>query len=169
MNGQKLSAVPGTLPTGKGEVCHIGVDAQSGLVHTVIGTAGNVSDVTQAQALLDGDETDAFGDSGYQGVEKRTESLELPVTWHGAMRPGKRKLLPGTALGDLLKQIEHAETSIRAKVERLFHVVKNLSGYRKTRYQGLAKNTAQLFSPFGLTNLMLARRWLLNANGQVAS
>ena len=152
-----------------GMKAHIGVDAQSGLVHTVIGTAGNVSDVTQAQALLHGDETDAFGDSGYQGVEKREESLELPVTWHVAMRPGKRKLLPGTALGDLLEQIEHAKASIRAKVEHPFHVVKNLFGHRKTRYKGLAKNTAQLFSLFGLANLVLARRWLLNTNGQVAS
>jgi IS5 family transposase len=48
-----------------GMKAHIGVDAQSGLVHTVIGTASNVSDVTQAQALLHGDETDVFGDSGY--------------------------------------------------------------------------------------------------------
>jgi IS5 family transposase len=152
-----------------GMKAHIGVDAQSGLVHTVIGTAGNVSDVTQAQALLHGDETDAFGDAGYQGVEKRAENLELPVNWHIAMRPGKRKFLPGTVLGDLLERIEHAKASIRAKVEHPFHVVKNLFGHRKTRYRGLAKNTAQLFSLFGLSNLVLARRWLLNANGQVAS
>jgi IS5 family transposase len=152
-----------------GMKAHIGVDAQSGLVHTVIGTAGNVSDVTQAQALLHGDETDAFGDAGYQGVEKRAENLELPVNWHVAMRPGKRKLLPGTALGDLLEPIEHAKASLRAKVEHPFHVVKNLFGHRKTRYQGLAKNTSQLFSLFGLANLVLARRWLLGTNGQVAS
>lgn len=78
-----------------GMKAHIGVDAQSGLVHTVIGTAANVSDVTQAQALLHGDETDAFGDAGYQGVEKRAESLDVSVTWHVAMRPGKRKALRG--------------------------------------------------------------------------
>lgn len=59
---------------------HIGVDAHSGLVHTVIGTAGHVSDISQAQALLHGDETDAFGDAGYQGVDKREEHLETPVT-----------------------------------------------------------------------------------------
>jgi IS5 family transposase len=152
-----------------GMKAHIGVDAQSGLVHTVIGTAGNVSDITQAQALLHGDETDVFGDAGYQGVEKREENLEVPVTWHVAMKPGKRKTLPGTALGDLLEQLEHAKASIRAKVEHPFHVVKNLFGHRKTRYKGLAKNTAQLFSLFGLANLMLARRWLLDANTQVAS
>jgi IS5 family transposase len=152
-----------------GMKAHIGVDAQSGLVHTVIGTAGNVSDITQAQALLHGNETDVFGDAGYQGVEKREENLEAPVTWHVAMKPGKRKTLPGTALGDLLERIEHTKASIRAKVEHPFHVVKNLFRHRKTRYKGLAKNTAQLFSLFGLANLVLARRWLLDANTQGAT
>ena len=148
---------------------HIGVDAQSGLVHTVIGTAANVSDVTQAQAALHGDETDAFGDAAYQGIEMRAESQEVPVTWHVAMRPGKRKALPGTLLGDLLERIEHAKASIRAKVEHPFHVVKNLFRHRKTRYRGLAKNTAQLFSLFCFANLVLARRWLLDTNTQGAS
>jgi len=152
-----------------GMKAHIGVDAQSGLVHTVIGTAGNVSDVTQAQALLHGDETDVFGDSDYQGVEKREESQGATVAWHVAMKPGKRKTLPGSALGDLLERIEHAKASIRAKVAHPFHVVKNLFGHRKTRYKGLAKNTAQIFSLFGLANLLLARRWLLSANSQITS
>ena len=152
-----------------GMKAHIGVDAQSGLVHTVIGTAANVHDITQAQALLHGDETNAFGDAGYQGVEKREENLELPVTWHVAMRPGKRKALPKTTEGELLEKIEHAKASIRAKVEHPFHVVKNLFRHRKARYKGLAKNTAQLFSLFGLANLMLARRWLFDANTQGAS
>lgn len=152
-----------------GMKAHIGVDVQSGLVHTLIGTAANVHDITQAQALLHGDETDAFGDAGYQGVEKREENRELPVTWHVAMRPGKRKALPKTTLGELLERIEHTKASVRAKVEHPFHVVKNLFRHRKARYKGLAKNTAQLFSLFGFANLILARRWLLNAHAQVAS
>ena len=152
-----------------GMKAHIGVDAQSGLVHTVVGTAANVHDVTQAQALLHGDETDVFGDAGYQGVEKREENLELPVNWHVAMRPGKRRALSGTLLDELLEKVEHAKASIRAKVEHPFHVVKNLFRHRKTRYKGLAKNTAQLFTLFGFANLMLARRWLLCADSQVAS
>lgn len=57
-----------------GMKAHVGVDATSGLVHTVIGTAGNIADVTQAHALLHGDETAALGDAGYQGVEKRPET-----------------------------------------------------------------------------------------------
>jgi IS5 family transposase len=40
-------------------------------VHTLVTTAGSVHDVTQAQDLLHGEETDVFADSGYRGVEKR--------------------------------------------------------------------------------------------------
>ena len=152
-----------------GMKAHIGVDAHSGLVHTVVGTAANVSDVTQAQALLHGEETVAFGDAGYQGVEKRDENLECPVTWHIALRPGKRKALKDTPQGKLVDWIEHTKASIRAKVEHPFHVVKNLFRHRKTRYRGLAKNTAQLFSLFGFANLVLARRRLFDLNAQGAS
>lgn len=76
-----------------GMKAHIGVDAESGLAHTVIGTAANVNDVTQAAALLHGDETDVFADAGYQGVAKREEAKDLAVNWHIAMRPGKRRAL----------------------------------------------------------------------------
>ena len=152
-------------------MAHIGFDAHSGLVHTVIGTAGNVSDVTQAQALLHGEETAAFGDAGYQRVEKREESQGSEVEWHVAMKPCKRKLLEGTELGRLVAQLEHTKASIGAKVEHPFHVVKNLFKHRQTRYRGLVKNTAQLFSLFAMANLVLTRRWLfaLRPEGQKCS
>ena len=137
-------------------------------MHPLIGTAGHVSDVTQTQALLHGDETDVFGDAGYQGVEKREENLELPVTWHEAMRPSQRRALAKTTEGEWLEYLEHTKASIRAKVEHPFHVVKNLFRHRKARYKGLMKNTAQLFSLFGFANLVLARRWL-NRHTQVAT
>jgi len=148
---------------------HIGADAQTGLVHTLIGTAANVHDVTQVSALLHGSETDVFGDAGYQGVEKREENLELPVTWHIAMRPSNRKALPKTMAGELMEKLEHMKASIRAKVEHPFHVVKNLFVHRKTRYKGIAKNTAQMFSLFGFANLLLARRWLCSSDSQITS
>ena len=66
---------------------HVGVDAESGLVHTVIGTAANVNDVTQAGALLPGQATSAFGDAGYRGVDKREEAKG--PTWLVAMQPRK--------------------------------------------------------------------------------
>jgi len=73
-------ADPGASPAGPHRrVRCLDVDATSGLVHTVIGTAGNVADVTQAHALLHGDETAALGDAGYQGVEKRPENIGKTV------------------------------------------------------------------------------------------
>jgi IS5 family transposase len=57
-----------------GMKAHIGVDADSGLVHTVRGTSGNVGDVIEANGLLHGHETDAFGDAGYQGVDQRPDA-----------------------------------------------------------------------------------------------
>jgi IS5 family transposase len=152
-----------------GMKAHIGTDAESGLVHTVVGTAANVADVTQANALLHGEETDVLGDAGYQGVEKREENKALDVRWHVAMRPGKRRVLPTDRLGRLMEQYEHAKARVRAKVEHPFHVVKNLFHHRKTRYRGLAKNTAQLFSLFGLANLVMARRRLLALDTRGAS
>jgi IS5 family transposase len=152
-----------------GMKAHIGVDASSGLVHTVIGTAGNVADVAQAHALLHGEETFALGDAGYQGVEKREENQGKSMTWHVAMRPGKRRALPQDRFGWIQEQLEKMKASLRAKVEHPFHVVKNLFKHRKTRYKGLAENNAQLFSLFGMANLMLAGRRLMALDTRGAS
>ena len=145
-----------------GMKAHIGVDLDSGLVHTVLTTPANVNDVTQAHGLLHGQETVALGDAGYQGVERRPESLRQPVTWHVALRPGVRRALPDDALGRLQERIEQVKASLRAKVEHPFHIIKNLFKHRKARYRGLAKNQAQLFTLFGLANLLLAG-WRLRA------
>ena len=145
-----------------GMKAHIGVDADSGLVHTVVGTAANVNDVTQAHALVHGAETDVFADAGYQGVGKRDETQEINVNWHVAMRPGKRKVLDkSTPMGAILDQLERAKASIRAKVEHPFRVIKRQFGHVKVRYRGLAKNTAQLHTLFALSNLWMVRRTLL--------
>ena len=152
-----------------GMKAHIGVDASSGMVHTVIGTAGNVADVAQAHALLHGKETFALGDAGYQGVEKREENQGKSVTWHVAMRPGKRRALPQDRFGWIQEQLEKMKASLRAKVEHPFHVVKNLFKHRKARYKGLAKNNAQLFSLFGMANLVLAGRRLMAFDARGAS
>ena len=152
-----------------GMKAHIGVDAKSGLVHAVIGTAANVSDVSQTHALVHGEESDVFGDAGYQGVEKRSENQGSTAEWHIAMKRGKRKALPKDAMGKLMERFEKLKASIRAKVEHPFHVLKNLFKHRKTRYRGLAKNEAQLFSLFGLVNLVLARKRLMSLDAQGTS
>ena len=151
-----------------GMKAHVGVDMGTGLVHTVVGTAGNVPDVTQAHALLHGGEKIVLGDAGYQGVAKRPENEGKDIDWCTAMRPSVRKALKTSAPGCALEQFEQVKASVRAKVEHCFHVVKCLFKHRKTRYRGLGKNNAQLLSLFGLANLVLARRYLGTVHTQVA-
>ncbi len=146
-----------------GMKAHIGVDADSGLVHTVRGTAGHVSDVVEANALLHGEETEGFGDAGYQGVDKRPDA-KPGVRWNIAMRPGKRANLKKDSVVDqLYDQLERLKASMRAKVEHPFRVIKRQFGHVKVRYRGLAKNTAQLHTLFALSNLWMARRALVPA------
>ncbi len=152
-----------------GMKAHIGVDVDSGLIHTVVTTAAHVSDVTQAHALLHGEETTVFGDAGYQGVEKREENQNTDVTWYVALRPGKRRALPDTESGRLRERIEQQKARVRAKVEHPFHIVKNVFAFKKARYRGLAKNAAQLFALFGLANLLIAKRRLFALHAQGAS
>lgn len=142
-----------------GMKAHIGVDAESGLVHAVIGTAANVNDVTQGHALLHGQEEVVIADAGYQGAQTRPEATG--VAWQIAMRPGKRRGLPDTAWGRMLDEAERLKASVRAKVEHPFRVVKRQFGYVKVRYRGLKKNTAQLTTLFALSNLWMARGRLL--------
>jgi len=149
-----------------GMKAHIGVDAESGVVHTVNGTAANVNDVTQATALLQGEEAVVFADAGYQGVAKREEAKDLDVDWHIAMRPGRRRALdPSRQVDRLLDKVEQLKASVRAKVEHPFRVVKQQFGYAKVRYRGLAKNTARLTMLFALSNVWMVRRQLLATQG----
>jgi len=144
-----------------GMKAHIGVDADSGLVHTVRGTSGHVSDIAEGNTLLHGQETVAFGDAGYQGIEKRPDA-KTGVTWHVAMRPGKRKALNKENEADaLIDQAEKLKAGIRAKVEHPFRVIKRQFGFVKVRYRGLKKNTAQLITLFALSNLWMVRSKLM--------
>ena len=145
-----------------GMKAHIGADAESRLVHTVRGTSGNV---VEGSSLLHDDETVAFGDAGNQGIEKRPDA-NAHVTWHVAMRPGKRKALNKENAGDaLIDKAEKIKASIRAKVEHPFRVIKRQFGFLKVRYRGLMKNTAQLVTLFSLPNLWMVRATLMGAQG----
>ena len=136
-----------------GMKAHIGVDSETGIVHSMSATAANSHDITEAHNLLHGGETVVWGDAGYQGVHKREENQGLEVAWLVAMRPGKRRQLdPGSdeALA------EQAKALVMAKVEHPFLRVKGLFGYGKVRYRGLMKNTQRLALLFGLGNLLTA-------------
>ncbi len=151
-----------------GMKAHIGVDDESGLVHSVVGTAANVADVTQVAKLLHGEEHMVGADAGYTGVEKRPEHDGREVIWQiAARRSTYKKLSKRSALYKAKRKIEKAKAQVRAKVEHPFRVIKRQFGYVKTRFRGLAKNTAQLVTLFALSNLWMARRHLLANAGEV--
>jgi IS5 family transposase len=143
-----------------GMKAHIGVDASSGLVHHVAGTAANVADIVMADQLLHGAEVDVFGDAGFTGIHKRAEHQQRSVNWWIAMRPGKRKQLSYSEKDCWRERVETVKAKIRAKVEHPFRIIKQQFGYTKVRYKGLAKNTAQLFTLFALANIWMARKAL---------
>jgi IS5 family transposase len=148
-----------------GMKAHIGVDHISGLVHSLVGTPANTSDVTQVHALLHGEEKAVFGDSAYQGAGKRKENSARTVLWFVSLKPHtRRKYSKEYDLKEMVEKLERAKARIRSKVEHAFHVIKNLFKHKKTRYRGLAKNTAQLFTLFGFANLMRAKRSLIDAH-----
>lgn len=112
-----------------GMKAHIGADADSELVRTVICTPANTNGVTQAQAPLHGEEEIAFGDAGYQDAHKRSEATMKK--WHVAMLPGKRrKLDPSDARDALVNEIARLKASVRAKVEYPFRVLERQFGFR---------------------------------------
>ncbi|WEN13867.1 IS5 family transposase [Rhodanobacter sp. AS-Z3] len=148
-----------------GMKAHIGVDVESGLVHTVTTTPANVGDVTEVDKLLHGQEKTVHADAGYQGAEKRAPKRGR--TWHIAAKRGSVKAMPEGDLKDAVKHTEHMKAAVRAKVEHPFRVVKRQFGYQKVRFKGLLKNTAQILTLFALSNLWMVRRTLLASAGEV--
>ncbi len=150
-----------------GYKAHIGVDEESGIVHHIKVTSANVHDVTVVPDLLYGEEERVHGDSGYTGAEKRDEAIKRnkdgkKIKYKINRKPSTIKKLSKSGKYAAKKR-EKEKSSVRAKVEHVFAVVKKLFGYRKTRYRGLLKQTAKLNMMFALANLYLADRESLAA------
>ena len=143
-----------------GMKAHIGADRDSKLVHSVVVTAANVADITKTAELLHGQETQVHADAGYTGVEKRAEivALEPRIDWQVARKRGPLKAMMEGAEKETLKAVEQAKASVRAFVEHPFHILKNIFRHRKVRYRGLAKNGHQLYTLFGLANVVIGGR-----------
>ena len=139
-----------------GMKAHIGVDAETGLAHSLETTAANAADVSTAHAVLHGGEETVWGDAGYQGVGGREENKDRDVDWETAMKPGRRRQLDGSGPEEAA---EKRKASVRAKVEHPFLYVKRHFGYAKVRYRGLAKNTQRIALLLGFTNLLVAGRY----------
>jgi IS5 family transposase len=143
-----------------GMKAHIGADRDSKLVHTVVVTAAHVADVTKTAELLHGQETQVHADAGYTGAEKREEitALNRTINWQIAVKRGQIKKMEEGPEKEGLKAAEKAKASVRAFVEHPFHLIKNIFRHRKVRYRGLAKNGHQLYTLFGLANLVIGAR-----------
>lgn len=145
-----------------GMKAHIGADTANGLVHTVIGTAAKVPDVTMTDSLLHGAEKAVFGDKGYTTGDRTLSASDAKV---GPLWCFPYKKPAGGELPEWKFEINRRLSQLRARVEHPFRVVKRQFGFTKVRYRGLAKNTAQLKTLFALSNLYLVRRQLLAATG----
>ena len=145
-----------------GYKAHIGVDKDSGLVHHVEVTSANVHDVEMTPKLMTGDESEIYGDSGYIGAEKRQDAIirnrqGKKIRYKQNRKPTQIKKLSASGQWKA-KKAEHQKSSVRAKVEHVFAVIKGQLRYRKTRYRGLRKQTAKLNMLFALANLVLTDR-----------
>jgi IS5 family transposase len=130
-------------------------------------TAANVHDVTVTSRLLTGEEKTVYGDSGYLGAEKRDDAVThnndgKKIRYNINRRPSQRKKNSVRSQGQI-KRREREKSSVRAKVEHVFGIVKGLFGYRKTRYKGRRKQAAKLHMMFALANLFLADKRCLTA------
>ena len=139
-----------------GMKCHIGVDAGSGLVHTITVTAANAHDITEAANLIREDDEVVYGDSGYIGIEKRPEIKENEhlsnIDFRINRRPHSLPKVSDCAI-DWERYIENRKSSVRSKVEHAFRIIKCQFGYRKTAYRGLKKNENRLYAMFACANL----------------
>jgi len=140
---------------------HIGADKR-GIVHTVRATNAAVADITQLPDLLHGQEREVFGDQAYWKEDDRALLESWGVRYRINRRPSRRPL------SQRWRMINRARSRTRARGEHAFRVVKQLWGFAKVRYRGLAKNLARAQTMFALANLYQVRRQLLPAGARCA-
>ena len=137
---------------------HVGADVDSGAVHSVEVTAANEADITMLPKLLRPEDEVIFADAGYNSDEYKRGSRKLRLRW---CVQDKRK--SGRNLSSSQKKRNRKWSSIRARVEHVFRVIKRQFGFTKTRYRGLAKNAAQVNMLVGLANVYMLRGRLMAA------
>jgi len=135
---------------------HIGVDADSGLVHSIRATTAKATDITVLRSLLTGEERAVFGDKAYSKEEDKRAARKAGILY--AMSDRAKR---GHTLSSSQRKRNRKHSSVRSKVEHPFHVLKNLWHFTKVRYRGLKKNGLQLHTLFALANLYMKRRQLL--------
>jgi IS5 family transposase len=139
-----------------GMKAHVGTDV-NGLVHSLVTTHAGASDLKQLQHLLHGRERELYGDQAYWSEMHRFAAKQQGVRYRVNRRAPNRS----RPLSPYQRRVNRLRSATRARGEHAFRVVKQLWGFTKVRYRGLAKNTARRFAMFALANLYMVRRRLL--------
>lgn len=138
-----------------GMKAHVGVDAGSGLIHSLVTTTASTSDASQVQHLIREDDHAVYGDNGYAGLEKRPEirddAKKSGISFY--INGRKSKVYRGG-----MREKDRMKSRVRSKVEFVFRYFKAEFGYRKTRYKGLKKNENRLFILAAGANLLMCAR-----------
>jgi IS5 family transposase len=140
---------------------HIGVDSQSGLIHSASITAGNVHDSQELPNLLHGGETRLYGDSAYRGDKQRKQLKDIAPR---AKDFTNKRAYRSRPLTEADKETNRRKSSVRSKVEHPFLTLKRIWGFAKVRYRGLAKNANRAFAMLALINLS---KWGRPLTGQL--
>ena len=140
---------------------HVGVDSKSGLIHSASVTAANVHDSPQVPRLLHGRETRFYGDCAYRGKAQRARLKQIAPAAKDFTNKRAYRHAPLTQAD---RATNRRKSSIRAKVEHPFLIIKRLWGFAKVRYRGLAKNANRAFAMLALANLV---KWGRPLTGQV--
>ena len=134
---------------------HIGSDVNSNAIHSATVTSANIADISEMPELLREEDEVVFGDAGYTSDSYKRGARSLGMTWKVNDKRKPKKNLSATQ-----KKRNRKNSSIRARVEHCFRVLKCQFGYKKVRYKGLNKNRVQVFALLGLANLYMLRKQL---------
>ena len=143
------------------------MEAESGLVHSVVGTAANESDISQTHALLHGEETRFYGDSAYRGKQQRERLKDIAPKAKDFLNPfldTNKRAYRNCPLTEADKETNRRKSSVRSKVEHPFLILKRLWGFAKVRYRGLAKNDNRAFAMLAMLNI---NKWGRPLTGEV--
>lgn len=138
-----------------GMKAHVGVDAESKLVHSVTATAANVADGKMLPELLHGEETAVWGDQAYQG-QQAVLAEHAPCAEDRTCRRWRSKL----HVWPEVREANRIQSKTRSRVEHVFKTLKLNFGFVKVRYRGVAKNLHRLQVSFALVNLVTAQKFL---------
>lgn len=139
---------------------HIGVDSKTKLIHSAVVTPANVHDSQPLPSLLHGAETRVWGDSAYIGQKQAIRQV-APKARDFTNRRGTRS----HDLTEEEQMTNRRKSSVRAKVEHPFFIIKRLFGFAKVCYRGMAKNGNRFFVACALANLFVVRKLLMRTQG----